>query len=438
MYDFDARAIDLYFSSACNMACTYCYIHKDLQSMNKYNAVLRDKIVSGDYAKIVIERFKDRREYIDSISLWGAEPTINTDILEYVLYPLLDYFPKVRSLMYSTNALVGYKKIYESVETINKYGVEHNRDLLLTLQFSIDGPAYINDASRHVGATENSVNTIRQLSELIKDIPLKIDISIKPTLDTKFMKMMNEDTSLFLEYYKFFDDIVEENKKILENSNSRIYAPSPTIVNPGYHTQEDGKIFAQWIRNLSQLDTSSLKNYSHRLFNQISKIYSQSNMENKNALFSPHIGSCSAGRSAYGINMNGDIFMCHRLFRQSYAKDNKNAMYSATTIDVPDSKFDEHLSKLKYTASLFHTYKTSRISFAMIIIKTLARYGQIDKKYLDNDEAMVLIEMMWSCGCHYGQLEDTGSMYAVTTSYLRLLGNGAADAMMEYMSKYRR
>jgi hypothetical protein len=55
---------------------------------------------------------KNNREQIEDLSLWGAEPTINSKLFKNFIYELLDYFPNVNSLMFSTNALLGAELIY--------------------------------------------------------------------------------------------------------------------------------------------------------------------------------------------------------------------------------------------------------------------------------------------------------------------------------------
>lgn len=64
----------------------------------------------------------------------------------------------------------------------------------------------------------------------------------------------------------------------------------------------------------------------------------------------------------------------------------------------------------------------------------MAKAGQIDKKYLEDENAsLLLFYAMNGFLCHVGIEEDlTKNQFLLPTGYFRLMGNGALDEMMKY------
>lgn len=108
-------SISFHWSSDCNMACKYCYIDKDKKHMAAFNREIRESLENGSFAENTKKVFHDEqvRQRIENLSLWGAEPTINGKYFKTFIYDMLDYFPNVNEIMFSSNALLGAKCIYE-------------------------------------------------------------------------------------------------------------------------------------------------------------------------------------------------------------------------------------------------------------------------------------------------------------------------------------
>lgn len=421
--------ISLNFSSDCPHACMYCTINKHKNIMKQNNEKIREDIISGAYANNIINRFSSKKEVIDNISLWGMEPTVNADLFTKLLYPLLDYFPNVKNMMFSTNSWLGYETLKHFIEGLDNYCRKDNREFRLELQISLDGPKWVNDPSRRIGATENTLKVSKEIVEsLQKDTVIYIDMHTKPTLDTIFMKAMVEDHDKLIEYFKFFDDLQEELLLINHNPRLRLSMNQvPTLVNPGEHTVEDGKIFAAFIRELRNIDISIYNHYKHPLIVQPLRGLLDASMVNDHNSFS-NWGCCSSGRYTAQADNNGTLFSCHALFTYPYMDNESTITYAHTTVK------DDNPERLQYVDLMWSEYPESRQKFCDIIIGSLAAYGQIDRVYLtDPYLRKLLFYALGGVYCQFGHVESTMSIWAHPTSQFKYFGNGALQEIVGYM-----
>lgn len=421
--------LSLYFSSDCNMACKYCQINKHKPCMAANNLIIREKMASGEFAQNIIKRFAPIKDKITDISLWGMEPTINADLFRAAVFPLLDEYTNVTGIMFSTNSWLGYDRIYEFIHALDEYNVEHNRNLKLDLQISLDGPAWINDASRRKGTTANTLQVIRDVvTRLPQDISINIYMHTKPTLDVLFMRELVADNDKLLEWYHFFDDIQDE--ALMLNTNPHLVvdmAQTPTLVNPGAHTQEDGRTLAAFIRALRAIDVTQFKHYKHPLIYQPLRGLLDT-MGSTTYSSAAHWGCCSAGRYTANVDMDGELFSCHGLFSYGYMQPNASITKAHTTTRDHDSQ------RLQYVDLLWSEYPESRRAFAEIIIRSLAQSGQIDDCYrIDKKMRDLLYYSMGGVYCQYGHIEMTQSMWAYATSQFKYFGNGAVQEIVRYM-----
>lgn len=447
-YDYMAEALNnicslsFHWSSDCNMACKYCYIEKEKNCMASYNREIREALRDGSYAANVKRVMASRREIIENLSLWGAEPTINGDLFKNFIYELLDYFPNVNSFMFSTNALVGAERIYRDFfQPLVEYAEKHHRKMKFDLQLSLDGPPEFNDDSRHPGAAKNTMETARLMAERFpKESPwFELNLLTKPTLDISYMRIMNErGLESFIWYYKFFNDLQKEVKAIAADkpSISVNLTGIPTLVDPGYYTVQDGKDFATWINFLKKVPRTEIPEYNHvPLFTQgISGFEHFLNNRNPAAI-GFHAFSCSASKNNITIDHKGTLFTCNRLCRNSALSDRdktKHAMQSGTNLKTTDKQW----VRRTWGAEAFHHDLISRRFMQDITVVPMALAGQILPKYgAENGGDDRTILFMACCGiyCHIGIEEDyTQNPSIVPTSYIRLWGNGGIDALIEY------
>ena len=109
----DIGGLSIHWSSDCNMACQYCYIDKDKHAMAAYNADIRKALEDGSFIQVIKDKTSSFKDQIESLSLWGAEPTLNGKYFPAFWEELIAYFTNCKEFMFSTNAYLGGKVIYD-------------------------------------------------------------------------------------------------------------------------------------------------------------------------------------------------------------------------------------------------------------------------------------------------------------------------------------
>ena len=85
----------------CNMSCTYCYIKQKPQDMTK-------EVFDAHYALIpvILKMYKEQNYHA---ALFGGEPLLNWDLIEYIV-PILKSDPRCTQIVVMTNGLVLQKE----------------------------------------------------------------------------------------------------------------------------------------------------------------------------------------------------------------------------------------------------------------------------------------------------------------------------------------
>lgn len=255
----------------------------------------------------------------------------------------------------------------------------------------------------------------------------------KLTLESRFMKSLNETPDGALDYFRFFDTLQTEMLDLARgNPKFHIEVSSlPTIVNPGEHTVEDGRVFAAFIRNVRGIDDTKLRHYKHPILSQGLKLL-------LNCAYKPEVirkswGCCGAGGADISIDCRGNLYTCHRL-----------CGYLATEPDKPmladygtraGMSFEKDFTRLEYINATYHEYPMARKAFFDILIPPMVRSGQINPRALTDSYYRNLLWIACSdVYCHIGSADGlTGDMFAIAPSYLRLFGNGALEELLLYM-----
>ena len=416
------------------MACTYCYIHKNKSRMVNYNKKIRDSIDDGSFSGSIIKNFADYQDQLEHIALWGAEPTLNAEYFSKFAVPLFDYFPNLNEVMFSTNALRGAEAIDMFISTMNNYSKEHDRRMKLELQFSLDGPDYINDSSRHPGATRSTLKAIKDVVTKYKDLDGKFTMTLttKATLTTQWMEHLADNPDKMLEYFQFFAKLQHEMEEISQTRNIRLYLTAyPTVVDPGEHVIEDGIRFAKFIKALRQVDVSKCSPYQHPLFLQCTKTYHINEYE-----LTPPVGTyaCAAGLASWSVDCEGNIMACHRTYDNLYMGTSLSELFCDDTSTRGDSKnrLNLAMSRLDYQNRVFHRSQNSRRIFLSYILRGLVMAGQVDEKYLEPLMLEKLHRAIGDVTCFIGQGEMTGSIYLTTASYIHLFAHGALEELFDY------
>lgn len=423
------KNIDFLFSTDCNMACQYCYIKKDKKEMVSYNQKTREKILNGELRQNVINSLGEiHLKEVQGMGLWGAEPTMNAKYFESFLDQMLEIMPNLNYLMFSTNSYLGYDYVKLFIEAIDELSKKYNKkNFSLHIQFSLDGPAWINEQSRKTGATQRTIDTMYAICDnFTDDFNGRVEINIKPTLAFDYMKKMLDEPKLLKEYFNFFEDLentIAEKSKGKEKLDAHPHG-WPTLVLPGEYTSEDGKNYARWIKLLwdSKIDKKFSHNQPFRIINTMSRSIDTWELNER--------VTCGAGASSIVLNADGAIISCHQL--------GKYSSYPTEKCQVPivqshSTLTGESINKVEYTMNLLHAYDRNLFSYFEIMAIELAKAGQIESIYLTNQEARKLLYLFVTCAfCFAGQGEETQEPFIFSPSLIRFFGNGAAEMLFLY------
>ncbi len=455
-FSFDKRYIDILFSSKCNMNCAYCYIPKN-EKINTLNNKIRKSLTNGDFIKNILKSTLNPSK-IEGLALWGAEPTLNSDCSNIFFSDFFENFPNLKSVEFSTNGLIEPSKILQIIEAIDnnldKLNIK-NKDFETRIQLSLDGPEWITDKSRHHGATEAMIKAYKTLVNVIcnETKPFKylrkVKIGFKPTIATDIMKYMNDNPRLFDEYFYFFEELLDYGLKKRDQHYKRssinndedyvrlsIPAPLPTVVTPGFHTVQDGKIFAEWLSNIRSMDQSNFKYYNEgALFWQTARRLEHFIKFNKSMGDKIKEITCGGGDASMAFDHNGDIFPCHRSYTAKHYYDNPPAELRLASRNMV-AENNRELKRLQYILRGAHDYNSLRMAYIDAAVQRLALYGQADKEYLTNPKLRVILAIcIDSIYCHSGTVDDTTSMHLITLSQIRFMANGAVKETLKLMKK---
>ena len=389
--------INLHWSADCNIACKYCYIEKNKTYMVELNNQIREALVDGSFVLHIqhIWSTPALRNQITALYFQGAEPTVNADLFAATAYDLLDYFPNVNQIMFSTNALLSITLYKEFLLPLYKYCEENTREITLTIQLSLDGPLWINDGNRYAGATANTLRAIEELNgfEYLKSEYFKIKVILKPTITIDNMREMD-----VLEYFKFFNNLEQK----YENSWIEYHLLGfPTLVIPGDYTKEDGLVFSSWLKSISEIDRKQIPAYGNEpLFHDCNDIYN------------PDYDTCTAGKTSLTIDFAGNLYICTRICRFGPSA---HAMCSFG--GDWDNKFR--------TFQEYHHNTERRKQIALDIIRKLAAQGEIDSCYTIDSEAEKLYNVTLGILCPVEAYEYFHDMYEPHEGIFKLFGNGA-------------
>lgn len=307
---------------------------------------------------------------------------------------------------------------------------------------SCDGPEYLNDYGRGTGTTQKCIANFDKLVDMIGDnLPpnVSLEMHLKPTLDNTAIQLLNSKEKI-IEYYQFF----EENfiSKIVDLGYSNvIMTPSvPNTAVPSPVTVEEGKIFAQLIKNCREIEEENKTHHYFAFYNCITP-YAMGPCNECLSYQSPQ-HMCGTGFTMIGILPNDKFSTCHEGFTYLLDDYKKLAANSTLRQEKGTITFDKFLleQKSRYCLSQeeYEQYEqqisyfnkentTARLVNIAAEIQILALAGQIDNYFADEKNALrgARFYQSHTAYCIKDNINQTGSLYLVPTGLLKLLFNGA-------------
>lgn len=436
---------ELLSSSVCNSACTYCFIPK-VPSLKEFLPRIRKKL-GGEHIKDLKRLFG---ENLEALSLWGTEPMTTLPEWNEEVPKIIDAFPKLGKIFFSTNLFMDSQIIVDFIEHLPK-GKE---DLTLNIQISIDGPPEITDKNRGQGGTKKITEHFITLLQKLNDVDLgklKVEFVFKSTIDMSNVEWFLESPSRLYGYFFFFDMLIDQAAITSKNKNVILrLCGLPTISAPGFYTVEDGKKLLEFFMILKDVERI---NNSRKIFLHLPGSLNHyidgfermlrygSEYHEKQTIF-----TCSGGDSNFQLDCDDMVHICHRtLFYQSKEfvdslvwheyGDNRAKSASRGMIKnaqknwiIKNDGNQGEINRFLYITGNYHHFGQPKVDLNLSTIYELASSGQILPKYLDKTEASwfaIFINNVISCPAE--NILSNGTIHLPPISQLRLYGNGAFD-----------
>lgn len=437
------NTVIFYTCGICNLNCRYCGINKN-KCLKQVDQHLEESF-KGDYYFNRVKQYFPRKDMLRSFETWGGEPFLRMDRIYPLMHQLIQEYPYFNSGFSSTN--FSYDTWTDQFfGLMDCFGAYPYRDFKYCLQLSIDGPEYINDAGRGKGVTQRCLNNFNKLVNLLKEerLPKNVELTItlKGTLDNAtFQELCNKEK--IIEYYKFYEDNfihpIAELKKVGIN-NVHILHGIPNTAVPSPVTVEEGKKFATLVKMCREIERENATNKIFRYYSIITPFHGTVCQNCLSYRYGYH--TCGTGDVSIGLLPDNMVSTCHEGFTQMVEEYEKIAAldtneHSTITFDkfrtekaVSLCCTDEEYYNHHYKMSLYNQpTATARLATNASMIIGLAMAGEIDKKYITDENALkaaIFIQSHTSY-CIKDNYNKTGSYTMVPVGIYKLLLNGAME-----------
>lgn len=435
----DREECILYTCATCNLQCRYCGIDKNpiLQEIDKY----LDESFKGDYYFNQIKKMFPNRAKLKWLQTWGGEPFLHMERIYPTIHKVIEYFPYFEGMFSSTNfSFDGWdNQFFGLMKQFDKYP---ERKFAYSLQLSCDGPEYINDYGRGNGTTKKCIANFDKLIEKVGDnLPpnVTLEMHLKPTLDNNSIQLLNTKEKI-IEYYQFFEENFISKANDLGYSNVIMDPSIPNTAVPSPVTIEEGKIFAELIKNCKEIEKENETNHYFAYYHNITPYDNVPCDECLSYRSNQHM--CGTGYTMIGILPNNKFSVCHEGFTYLLDDYKKLAAESALRKEKGTITFDNFLieQKSRYclTQEEYEAYEeqisyfnkegtTARLVNIAAEIQTLALAGQIDRYFATEINALrgARFYQSHTAYCVKDNINQTGSLYLVPVGLLKLLFNGA-------------
>lgn len=264
-------------TSECILNCVYCYEHNDGKNSKSYKS-------SNEVMQKSLDLFFNKYKNILNIQIFGGEPTLNLDTVEFIGKYINDKYTNGKMEFKPHIGMVtnGTCASDRFIDIINKYNLE--------LTISLDGPKSINDKTRilknGIGSSNIVLNNISKLK--------KFTHSIKAVESTFTQYHVDNNLSVL--------DIIKYLKNELQIKNVHVTPVNAKKAKDFY--LQNKKSFIDSIPAIIDYKSKTGQNYSYMILDRmISDLLHKST--------SKHI--CNAGLSTFSVSVNGDIYPCFML-----------------------------------------------------------------------------------------------------------------------------
>lgn len=260
----------LHLANGCNLRCVYCYANGGV-----YNSPVQ--LISREMVDCVIDRFYSEFDKIKGVQLFGGEPLMNMEIIEYVCDKFRERDPEIEIGIVTNGTLINNKY----VDIANRYKIQTT--------ISYDGNIKVNDMLR---IRENGTGA-------------SSDILMKAKYFQQSTGLLGLIEGTYTQYH--FDNKVGV-LDILKHLEKEISGVPLHLAPAGGAEQNDFilKDYQPFIDSVDEIFKENKKNsdnnYTYSLLERI--VYNVTNR----VTCSEYI--CDAGVGTLSVSVNGDVYPC--------------------------------------------------------------------------------------------------------------------------------
>lgn len=440
--------IVLYINATCNLNCTYCYIDKS-SILKQIDDILAKSFETDYYFDFTKEIFRDHPQKLKRIEFWGGEPSLGLHRMYKILPKFFNHFKNLNEFMMSTNFTTSewFDEFYGFLKVLGK---QKDRNFTFDLQLSLDGPEYFNDLGRGKGTTKKFLEHFDKFLDTIEEnLPQNVTIQahFKPTYTAYTISQLQTKEDI-IKYFSFFDELIYKYKE-KNNSRVRMGTPVPNTAVPSPHTKEDGLLFANYMKLTTEIDKEirgkSLPNKYFKVYSSISSFIPRRLLGMR---YNCGACTCGTGNSVIGILPERHLSACHNGFVDLLGDYKKNCEFhkdweDRTILNLLFTNQDsclntcmtvEEYEKYEDIIDCFYRKNSTFQRLNLVAqIRTLAKYGQIDEKFIDEKEALKAADYFLGATsyCIRDNLSVTGSAVLYPVGLIKLLLNGASDYVLK-------
>lgn len=434
----EKNVLILYTTAICNLNCKYCFIDKN-PALVEIDRMLDESFDSDYYTEFAREVFPARSQ-LRRVEFWGGEPTLRLDRAFRTIHNLIYIYPNLKEFFFSTNFTnVNWnEQVFSFFNLLNKF---EDRQFVINIQLSLDGPKEITDEQRGKGVFDRMW---AQMSKFMEEYNkhsyenLTINIFFKPTLTSPLVEKYLSTKKDIIKYYKTFEEYYSFVEEKRANKRINMDASLPNFATPGLHTKHDGEVFAEFSKNCYELEKENLE---HSIF----KYYKTIRVYRLNRGPAPGSGYCSCvgcgtGDGIIGLLPGRNVSNCHGAFvnlledYKKRAKEKKEERAIDAKLFQNEKgffirKYEEQEEFERCLAFSYDCKDQSRLVNMTLMIITLAISGQIDKMYVDEAKALEAAKFILqkSAVCFRDNQAATDTCVHVALGTYRLFLNGAKE-----------
>jgi len=401
------KKAQLFISAECPSDCSYCYIPKSGKS-TKINEEIKRGLLNGSY----FENLKKMTDNLESITLMGSETSYNLDLFADKIDELKKEFPDLKKITIFSS--IAYpEKITLFINRCNDFGID------IRINASCSGPDFITEEIDKNQIMKEVPDNLKAVLSNIDKLNIMLTIKWKVTLPFSIIEKMVEDEEKIDRFINFFKEKNLELRAVSSDFNIMIIDDvSPDLVKGVEYSAKDGRKLAEFVKKAAKRNLFLMKNSAIKA------------AINEEAEFS--FANCYAGNDS--VSVGKMIHPCQWTFlydRADYFSEAANSKKKMEALLVSNSFIfeaddDKGKRNSEYLISANNEFFKFKINHLKLMMKEMAKLGQIDKKYI-NDNWIGLLLIVGDCFLE--SLAENKSIHLINPSYVRLFCNGALEEM---------